>query len=141
MSLKRTDTDIRPKIDLKFSTKGMILFLYASLLKSNIFYFVQSIMPFTTMCIMPLTAIHWQAFTLASITWYRLEFMDRKISSCMGLTVHWYSIESFTNLVHSCDFTMILGFSRFSTNPPLLHSLFNITKWKEWTFWIQDQVV
>lgn len=41
----------------------------------------------------------------------------------MGLTVPWYFIESFANLVHSCDFTMILGFSRFSTNPPLLHSL------------------
>lgn len=28
MSLKITDTDIRPKISLKFSTKGIILFLY-----------------------------------------------------------------------------------------------------------------
>jgi len=30
MSLKITDTDIRPKISLKFSTKGTVLFFYAS---------------------------------------------------------------------------------------------------------------
>lgn len=58
MSLKRTDTDIRPKINLKFSTKGIIFICF--LLKSVLKFFtysVQSIMPLTIMCIMPLTAM------------------------------------------------------------------------------------